>query len=147
MKAAASSWRTWTKRSFSWCWRKDSIMPLMPSPGRPKTTSTPQSMRVWMSRSAAVVAINCSLLCAVYRSSQKRRLLPTRSPRRGAAANGGFYPEDGSEQFRSFVRRDATLQFLAQGEQLVADGLLVGQVTAAEKDHRAEEKPAVQPRF
>src|SRR5918911_1703034 len=57
MNAAASSWRTCMKRTRSCLWRKASMMPLMPSPGRPKTVSTPQSMMLSMSTSAAVSAI------------------------------------------------------------------------------------------
>src|SRR5262245_36224713 len=56
MKAADSSCRTWTNRIFSWRWRRDTMIPLMPSPGMPKIVSTPQSMSVSMSTSAAVVA-------------------------------------------------------------------------------------------
>lgn len=43
MNAADSSWRTCTKRMRSCRVRSASMMPLMPSPGMPKTTSTPQS--------------------------------------------------------------------------------------------------------
>src|SRR3954469_112339 len=55
MNAADSSWRTWIKRTFSWRTRRASMMPLMPSPGRPKTVSTPQSIRVSMSMSDAFI--------------------------------------------------------------------------------------------
>src|SRR5438128_905639 len=55
MNAAASSCRTWMKRMWSWCVRKDSMIPLIPSPGRPKIVSTPQSMRRSIRTSAAVV--------------------------------------------------------------------------------------------
>src|SRR4026209_2526883 len=57
MNAAASSWRTCTNRIRSWRVRSASMMPLMPSPGRPNTTSTPQSSRVSIRMSAAVDAI------------------------------------------------------------------------------------------
>src|SRR5690348_2611484 len=43
MNAAASSWCTRTKRIRSWCRRSASNSPLMPSPGKPKIVSTPQS--------------------------------------------------------------------------------------------------------
>src|SRR4051812_35262640 len=55
MKAAASSCRTWTKRILSLRVRSASMMPLMPSPGRPKITSTPQAWRVSTSTSAALL--------------------------------------------------------------------------------------------
>ena len=55
MNAADSSWRTWMKRTCSWCVRSASMMPLMPSPGSPKTVSTPQSISVSTSTSAAVL--------------------------------------------------------------------------------------------
>src|ERR1051325_60141 len=57
MKAADSSCRTWMNRIRSWRWRSASMMPLMPSPGSPKTTSTPQSWMVSISTSAAVCAM------------------------------------------------------------------------------------------
>src|SRR5438046_1370062 len=57
MKAAASSCRTWMNRMRSRRVRSASMMPLMPSPGRPKTTSTPQSWIVSISTSAAVWAM------------------------------------------------------------------------------------------
>ena len=55
-----SSWRTWTKRIWSWCeLRSASMMPLIPSPGRPKiSVSTPQSMR----RSYENVVVDMALL-------------------------------------------------------------------------------------
>src|SRR5690349_5380564 len=62
MNAAASSWRTWMKRILSWRVRSASMIPLMPSPGRPKMTSTPQSRIVSISTSAAVLAMICFLL-------------------------------------------------------------------------------------
>src|SRR3984957_8753855 len=43
MNAAASSWWTSTNLIRSWCRRRPSMIPLMPSPGSPKTVSTPQS--------------------------------------------------------------------------------------------------------
>src|SRR5437763_3200786 len=57
MKAAASSCRTCMKRTRSWRWRSASMMPLMPSPGSPKTVSTPQWVMPSTSTSAAVSAI------------------------------------------------------------------------------------------
>src|SRR5437588_10367365 len=45
------------KRTRSWRLRRASMMPLMPSPGSPKTVSTPQSMMPSTSTSAAVCAI------------------------------------------------------------------------------------------
>src|SRR3954470_13787027 len=41
----------------SWHCRSDSMMPLMPSPGSPKTVSTPHSNRHSTMRSAAVAAM------------------------------------------------------------------------------------------
>src|SRR5689334_5222250 len=58
MKAAPSSWRTWMKRIFSWRVRSASMIPLLPSPGNPKMTDTPQSIRRSMSRSETVWAID-----------------------------------------------------------------------------------------
>ena len=57
MNAAASSW--WTRKNLtrSECRRKPSMIPLMPSPGRPKTVSTPQSASRSISTSDAIVAI------------------------------------------------------------------------------------------
>src|SRR4051794_10104132 len=57
MNAAASSWRTWMKRTSSWRFRSASMMPLMPSPGIPKMVSTPQSIRFSTRISAPVFAI------------------------------------------------------------------------------------------
>src|SRR4051794_30580078 len=59
MNAAASSWRTCTKLMCSWRVRSASINPLMPSPGKPKTTRTLQSIRRSISSSAAVCPIGC----------------------------------------------------------------------------------------
>src|SRR5216684_6054151 len=53
MNAADSSCRTWMNDMRSWRVRNASMMPLMPSPGRPKTTSTPQSISVSMRTSEA----------------------------------------------------------------------------------------------
>src|ERR1051326_2781488 len=50
MNAAASSWRTCTKRISSWRWRSASMMPLIPSPGRPNTSVMPQ----WISEQHTV---------------------------------------------------------------------------------------------
>src|SRR6185437_7467800 len=60
MKAAASSWRTWMNRTLSCRLRSDSMIPLMPSPGSPKITSTPQSRTVSIRISAAVSAMTNS---------------------------------------------------------------------------------------
>src|SRR5690349_16187673 len=57
MKAADSSWRTWMNRSLSWFLRRDSKMPLMPSPGSPKTVSTPQASSFSTITSPVVFAI------------------------------------------------------------------------------------------
>src|SRR5690606_7647475 len=54
MNAADSSWRTWMKRMRFSCARRDSMMPLIPSPGSPKMVSTPQAQRVSTRISAAV---------------------------------------------------------------------------------------------
>src|SRR5919204_2945 len=56
--AAVSSWRTCTKRTSSSRLRSASMKPLMPSPGRPKIVSTPQSIRRWSMRSETVSAIS-----------------------------------------------------------------------------------------
>src|SRR2546423_1042294 len=55
MNAAASSCLTCTKRIASRFLRSASMMPLMPSPGSPKTVSTPQSCNVSTRMSAAVM--------------------------------------------------------------------------------------------
>src|SRR5438477_5901110 len=57
MNAAASSCRTWMKRIFSRCTRSASNTPLMPSPGSPKATETPQSRSRSTSSSEVVFAI------------------------------------------------------------------------------------------
>src|SRR3954466_1708661 len=54
MKAAASSCLTWMNWISPWRFRSASMVPLIPSPGSPKTTSTPQSMRMSTIISAAV---------------------------------------------------------------------------------------------
>src|SRR5215510_3150172 len=60
MKAAASSWRTCTNEMRSWRVRSASMRPLMPSPGRPKTTRTPQSISRSTKTSDVVVDICAS---------------------------------------------------------------------------------------
>lgn len=56
MKAAASSCLTLTKRTVS-CFRSSaSTTPLIPSPGSPKTVSTPQAPNLSMRMSAAVLS-------------------------------------------------------------------------------------------
>src|ERR1051325_2713251 len=55
MNAAASSWRTCTNEILSCLFRSASMIPLMPSPGRPNTTHTPQSIRRSISTSAVVL--------------------------------------------------------------------------------------------
>src|SRR5919197_4984441 len=60
--AAVSSWRTWTKRTSSSRARSASMKPLMPSPGRPKIVSTPQSVSRSRIKSETVVAISPCLL-------------------------------------------------------------------------------------
>src|SRR4030095_6320973 len=79
MNAAASSWRTCTNRIRSWRVRSASMIPLMPSPGRPKTTSTPQSCMVSIRMSAAVDAIvvsflGCGAIQSVVQSGEHRAL-------------------------------------------------------------------------
>src|SRR5581483_5976655 len=56
MKAAASSCRTRMKRMLSLRARNASMIPLMLSPGKPKTTSTPHSSKHSTSTSPAVIA-------------------------------------------------------------------------------------------
>src|SRR3984957_7917025 len=55
MKAADSSCRTWMNRIRSFCFRRASKTPLMPSPGKPNTVSTPQASRRSTSMSDASV--------------------------------------------------------------------------------------------
>src|SRR3954454_7842223 len=57
MNAAASSWWTSTKRTRSALRRSPSMIPLMPSPGSPKTVSTPQSARRETNTSDVIAAI------------------------------------------------------------------------------------------
>ena len=59
MNAAASSCRTWMNRIRSCRFRSDSMMPLIPSPGIPKMTSTPQSIKLFTSTSADVSIVSC----------------------------------------------------------------------------------------
>src|SRR5271165_5836839 len=49
----------------SWCVRNASMNPLMPSPGRPKITSTPQSMSRSNSTSAVIFAIALLLIACL----------------------------------------------------------------------------------
>src|SRR5262249_43208256 len=95
ISAAASSWRTWMKRTWSRRLRSASMIPLMPSPGRPKTTSTPQSWRVSINTSAAVSAMR-----APFRKSRAVRRVRAESARkaqktrgRGASGRGARAPE------------------------------------------------------
>src|SRR5919201_2761779 len=80
MNAADSSCRTWMNRMRSWRVRSASMIPLMPSPGRPKTTSTSQSSKVSINTSAAVSAMLPS-----SRASGPERLLHRGCQRRCAA--------------------------------------------------------------
>src|SRR5690242_14988810 len=57
MNAAASSWCTSTKRTRSALRRSPSLIPLMPSPGRPNIVSTPQSASREINTSAAIVSM------------------------------------------------------------------------------------------
>src|ERR1051325_2679336 len=57
MNAADSSCRTWINRMASCFLRRASIIPFIPSPGRPKTTLTSQSISLSTRISAAVLAI------------------------------------------------------------------------------------------
>src|SRR5689334_8945391 len=56
MNAAASSWCTRTNVTLSAWRRSPSMMPLMPSPGRPNTVSTPHSARREISASEVISA-------------------------------------------------------------------------------------------
>src|SRR4051794_3303776 len=64
MNAAASSWCTRTNLISSWCRRSPSMIPLMPSPGSPKTVSTPQATSRFARRSAT---ISCTVTCSFPR--------------------------------------------------------------------------------
>src|SRR6202000_1892132 len=57
MNAAASSWWTRTNLTRSWWRRRPSMIPLMPSPGTPKTVSPPQSASRAISSSDAICAM------------------------------------------------------------------------------------------
>src|SRR5437660_7256386 len=70
MNAADSSCRTCTKVTRSCRVRSASMIPLMPSPGRPKTTRTPQSIRRSINTSAVVVAMR--VLTALEMQGQVR---------------------------------------------------------------------------
>src|SRR5258708_5697185 len=79
MKAAASSCRTWTNLMSCWRRRSASMMPLMPSPGRPNTTCTPQSWSTSTKTSLAFSAIaQASIGFARDRTGKPvgRRLVP-----------------------------------------------------------------------
>src|SRR6185369_13698572 len=69
MNAADSSCLTCTKEIDSCRVRRASMIPLMPSPGSPKITCTPQSIRRSASTSAAVRAI-CVLLCRTRKQDE-----------------------------------------------------------------------------
>src|SRR6185437_15954572 len=92
MKAALSSWRTWMKRMRSWRVRKASMIPFMPSPGRPKTMSIPQAMRPSTSRSDAVSVMGLQLaFCLALQSTSSqllRRLQVFAQIRQGFAGEG-----------------------------------------------------------
>src|SRR3954468_12900324 len=77
MNAAASSWRTCTKVMRSCRVRSASMMPLIPSPGRPNTTRTPQSIR----RSTRMSAVELGIATYGARSTPVRSLLPFEDPR------------------------------------------------------------------
>src|SRR4051794_20817912 len=83
MKAAASSWCTSTKRISSRWRRRPSMSPLMPSPGRPNTVSTPHAISRLTSVSATISRMALPRPLAL----QKRRYPPAapaeraRSPR------------------------------------------------------------------
>src|SRR5690349_24720923 len=75
MNAAASSWCTRKNRTCSRCRRRPSMIPLMPSPGIPKTVSTPHSASRSISDSDAILAITtllygCNGICGAARSQR-----------------------------------------------------------------------------
>src|SRR4051794_18188208 len=76
MNAAASSCRTCRNVMRSCRCRSASMMPLIPSPGRPKTIFTPQSINRSTSTSAVVMAMG-RLSVRFYPAS----LLPLENPR------------------------------------------------------------------
>src|SRR2546423_2896884 len=77
MNAAASSWCTRKKRTRSDWRRRPSMIPLIPSPGRPKTVSTPQSASRSISSSDAICAMGL-LLCRPGSFSGSQAVPPSR---------------------------------------------------------------------
>src|ERR1700704_1616842 len=75
MNAADSSWRTRMKVILSWRFRSASIIPLIPSPGRPKMTRTPQSMRRSANTSDVVRAMGFSVPPRCKHDASEARLL------------------------------------------------------------------------
>src|SRR5690348_8961851 len=78
MNAAASSWCTRKNRTRSDWRRSPSMIPLIPSPGRPKTVSTPQSASRSISSSDAICAMGL-LLCRPGSVSGSPAVLPARA--------------------------------------------------------------------
>src|SRR5690242_9442994 len=91
MNAAASSWCTRKNRTRSLWRRSPSMIPLIPSPGRPKTVSTPQSASRSISSSDAICAMGL-LLCRPGSVSASPSVAPARGSRRqtGSALSVGF---------------------------------------------------------
>ena len=85
MKAAASSCATRTNRIRSSFRRRPSMIPLMPSPGRPKTVSTPQSINRSTRSSEAILLIS-SLLPESLAATRASSLSPSRGHCRGCEA-------------------------------------------------------------
>src|SRR6478609_6760326 len=96
MNAAASSWCTRKNRTCSRCRRRPSMIPLMPSPGRPKTVSTPHSASRSISDSDAILAIRtllygCNGICGAGPPAR----LPDSGAEPGPVAQPGTVVQEG----------------------------------------------------
>src|ERR1051326_4135796 len=126
--------------------RSASMMPLMPSPGRPNTTRTPQSIKRSTSRSAVVCAIGCSPLHTLVQGA--RLLLTLEDPRDRSdellphrAAPPRVEPD-------LAAARDVRIQIAAHpcGEPFVADReihLVVVLERAIVEVRRADDRPEI----
>src|SRR5690242_15906120 len=98
------------KRICSRCVRSASMIPLMPSPGIPKTVSTPQSISVSIRTSAAVLAIGTSGEAV----GRHRRRCHVVAPRRG----GLVVRIDADRGVRAAIAAAATATRDGKGEEL-----------------------------
>src|SRR3954468_21874774 len=123
MNAAASSWCTRTILTLSWWRRSPSMIPLIPSPGRPKIVSTPQ-------------AANCSTrasLTSAFAISVLR-----------SVAGGSVGGQSAGQQLGQVQTADAAqlVQLRAAGEPVGQDGGAGLRVANARQQHPLRAGPA-----